>query len=199
VNSRPTKGRTKPAKETRRKNSCALYTTPGGAKKIMLLRRMQVAIPIADQSKLFSMSVLRKAPLCLRPLYCAILGRFVRIRTASVVQAAGHFSLLAVKSLQRIRQGAPGLDPKTETLLGSRLTPGSPVNPKLNPGLLQRIQISFARACISRNCEMGFRRAACDCGLDVRFHRSCLRTSPQLRVLPMDAIGLRQKKSFAPK
>jgi hypothetical protein len=69
-----------------------MHTTPGGAKKIMLLRRMQVAIPLADQSKLFSMSVLRKAPLCRKPPYCAILGRFVRIRTASVVQAAGHFS-----------------------------------------------------------------------------------------------------------
>ena len=70
-----------------------MHTTPGGAKKIMLLRRMQVPIPNADQSKLFSMSVLRKAPLYLRPSHCAILGRFVRIRTASVVQAAGHFSL----------------------------------------------------------------------------------------------------------
>src|SRR5712692_5993 len=74
------------AKSTRRKNACAMHTTPGGAKKIMLLRRMQVAIRLADQSKLFSMSVLRKAPLCLKPPHCAILGRFVRIRTASVVQ-----------------------------------------------------------------------------------------------------------------
>src|SRR6266851_3118805 len=80
------------AKSTRRKNACAMHTTPGGAKKIMLLRRMQVAIRLADQSKLFSMSVLRKAPLCLKPPHCAILGRFVRIRTAYVVQAAGHFS-----------------------------------------------------------------------------------------------------------
>src|SRR6266446_9414948 len=55
------------AKSTRRKNACAMHTTPGGAKKIMLLRRMQVAIRLADQSKLFSMSVLRKAPLCLKP------------------------------------------------------------------------------------------------------------------------------------
>src|SRR2546429_1444357 len=36
------------------------HTAPGGAKTIMLLRRMQVAIPLADQSKLFSMNVLRK-------------------------------------------------------------------------------------------------------------------------------------------
>jgi hypothetical protein len=61
--------------------------------KIMLLRRMQVAIPLAGQSKPFSMSVLRKVPLCLKPSHCAILGRFARIRTASVVQTAGHFSL----------------------------------------------------------------------------------------------------------
>src|SRR6266851_2507086 len=96
------------AKSTRRKNACAMHTTPGGAKKIMLLRRMQVAIRLADQSKLFSMSVLRKALLCLKPPHCAILGRFVRIRTASVVRAAGHFSPFGRQHLLWIRQGAPG-------------------------------------------------------------------------------------------
>src|SRR6266436_2554324 len=45
----------------------ATHTIPSGAKKIMLLRRMQVAIPIADQSKPFSMSVLRKEPLSQPP------------------------------------------------------------------------------------------------------------------------------------
>src|SRR5712664_2782075 len=69
-----------------------MQITPRGAKKITLLRRMQAAVPLADQSKLFSMSMLRKVPHCLKPTYCAILGRFVRIRTASAVQAAGHFS-----------------------------------------------------------------------------------------------------------
>src|SRR5882762_1350307 len=59
------------AKSTRRKNACAMHTTPGGGKKIMLLRRVQVAIPLAGQSKLFSMSVLRKMPLCLKsPVLC---------------------------------------------------------------------------------------------------------------------------------
>ena len=81
------------SKSTRRKNPCAMHTAPGGAKRIMLLRRMQVAIPLEDQSKLFSMNVLRKAPLCRKPRYCAILGHFVRIRTASVVQETEHFSL----------------------------------------------------------------------------------------------------------
>jgi hypothetical protein len=58
----------------------------------MLLRRLQVAIPIAYQSKFLPMNLLRKAPFLLKPTHCAILGRFVRIRTASVMQAAGHFS-----------------------------------------------------------------------------------------------------------
>src|SRR6266436_3358342 len=58
------------AKSTRQKNACAMHTTPGGAKKIMLLRRMQVAIPLADQSKLFSMNVLRKAPRLIRKRDC---------------------------------------------------------------------------------------------------------------------------------
>src|SRR5260370_35957827 len=89
------------AKSTRRKNACAMHTTSGGAKKIMLLRRMQVAIPLEDQSKFFSMSMLRKAPFCFPPSHCAILGRFVRIRTASVGQAAGHFSFFDRQVLPR--------------------------------------------------------------------------------------------------
>ena len=52
-----------------------------------------MAIPIAYQSKFLPMNLLRKASFLLKPIHCAILGRFVRIRTASVVQAAGHFLL----------------------------------------------------------------------------------------------------------
>ena len=111
------------SKSTRRKNPCAMHTAPGGAKKIMLLRRMQVAIPLEDQSKLFSMNVLRKAPLCCKPPYCAILGRFVRIRTASVVQA-GIFLCSAVKSLLGTRQGAPGFESIRPPSLRDTVRPG---------------------------------------------------------------------------
>ncbi len=69
-----------------------------------------MAIPIAYQSKFLPMNLLRKASFLLKPIHCAILGRFVRIRTASVVQAAGHFLCSAVKSLLGIRQGAPGIE-----------------------------------------------------------------------------------------
>ena len=58
----------------------------------MLLRGLQVTIPLAYQSKFLPMNLLRKASFLLRPPHCAILGRFVRIRTACLMQAAGHFS-----------------------------------------------------------------------------------------------------------
>ena len=67
----------------------------------MLLRSMQVLIPLADQSKFFSVNVLRKAPLCLTSPHWAILGRSVRIRTASVVQAAGHSSIFGRQAFAR--------------------------------------------------------------------------------------------------
>jgi len=69
-----------------------MNTTPGGAKKITLLSRMQVAIPFADQSKLFSMNVLRKAPLGLKPSALRDPGTLCPDSDSSVVQAAGHFS-----------------------------------------------------------------------------------------------------------
>jgi hypothetical protein len=52
--------------------------------------RKQIAIHRVDQSKLFPMIVLRQNASLPYVSHCAIVGRFVQIRTASVVQAAGH-------------------------------------------------------------------------------------------------------------
>src|ERR1700730_10186855 len=82
------------AKWTRRKNSSAMHTTRRGARKIMLLRGLQPAIPLAYQSKFLPMNLLRKASFCLKPPDCAILGRFVRIRTASVSASSWAFFFL---------------------------------------------------------------------------------------------------------
>src|SRR5712692_3263291 len=73
------------AKSTRRKNACAMHTTPGGAKKIMLLRRMQVAIRIARSWD--ALSGFGQPTSCKQP---------------------GIFLPSAVKSLLGIRRGVPG-------------------------------------------------------------------------------------------
>jgi hypothetical protein len=51
---------------------------------------MQLAIHRTDQSKLFPLIVLLQYARLSYASHCAILGCFVQIRTASVVQVAGH-------------------------------------------------------------------------------------------------------------
>lgn len=90
----------------------------------MLKIEMQLTIHRTDQPKFFPVSVLLQYARVSYASHCAILGCFAQIRTASVVQAAGHvlrkfrpspgtISELVQRSGKALRHG---LEPRLESL-----------------------------------------------------------------------------------